>query len=149
MTAKETSGDIREMTLAALRETPDALGEFRQAFLDCAAAFEQGEDSGALERLQGIVPHLSEFATFCVLVFESVGTCLPTACMAEFKQRCLTLEEYLSGLFGEVERGNYAEVADILRWDMIPITQEFGRLFTETSKALREPAPIQAVQAIA
>lgn len=131
------NSSLTAMSIDALRSSQQGFEELQSLFKKCGELFDKGDDAGGLELLQSdLVPKLMEFANFLASFMGNSAVDLDAALCAEFSTTCDSFQEVLKTLLSEMEKSNFTEVGDILRFDLADLISSISRLFPRLAENL-------------
>lgn len=133
MTAQK---ELLELSISALKDGLDGLGEFKNLFTEISDLFENGNDVEALQRIGDLSQALGDFANFAGSLNQNCLLWLPETQLTDLADANAKFETHINGILDEAQNRNFIEVADILRYDLPELMDNYHTIFVALTKAL-------------
>lgn len=141
--AELTQEKVLELSIDALDNSQEGIGEFIQAFDKCALEFSNGNDVQGVEYLKQILEPLRKFSNFCGTLVGFYASELSVESGKSLTEKCATFYDIMENLMKEMESGNFIEIGDILKYDFGDLLYDFSMLFPKVSQELQEKGIIK------
>ncbi|MBN2643467.1 MAG: hypothetical protein JXR78_17580 [Victivallales bacterium] len=126
---------IREAMLLVLDKSPMEFARMKDAFKRVSDCFDLGDDVNGLQILsEEVFPLVRSLAEFCTSIFDHHLLVLGEDVGYEFCEKLKQLNELLTTLAEETHSGNFTEIGDILRFDMMDFISGLDDFFPEIRK---------------